>query len=91
MTHQTWAAVEATVRGASHARRDLPNQDATGASPAGTTVVAAVADGHGDPRCCRADRARAWLSVPPSRSCSASLPGWATRREPTMRSSTTSW
>lgn len=56
MTHQTWAAVEATVRGASHARRDLPNQDATGASPAGTTVVAAVADGHGDPRCCRADR-----------------------------------
>jgi hypothetical protein len=56
MTHQTWAAVQASVRGASHARRDLPNQDATGASPPGTTVVAAVADGHGDPRCCRADR-----------------------------------
>ena len=61
-----WAALGASARGAAHAARNLPNQDAWGTWPppagdgagdgAGAVPVRilVVADGHGDPRCCRA-------------------------------------
>ncbi|MCA1481518.1 protein phosphatase 2C domain-containing protein, partial [Bradyrhizobium sp. NBAIM08] len=53
-----WAAVTASVRGASHDRDGKPNQDAvrvvqaTGATPG---LVAAVCDGHGGDRYVRSD------------------------------------
>ena len=57
-----WAVVSASVRGASHDRRGLPNQDATAhrlIGPGLTGVVAAVADGHGGSRYVRSDRGSA--------------------------------
>ncbi len=45
-----WRVVGRSVRGAQHVRRQLPNQDALAWWPpdgVGTTVVLAVADGHG--------------------------------------------
>jgi len=42
-----WTVVGRSVRGASHRRRGAGNQDAFGWSQAGTSLVAAVADGHG--------------------------------------------
>lgn len=58
-----WRAIGASVRGASHERDELPNQDAfsveVGDTPDGSTAVAAVADGHGGARHFRsADGAR---------------------------------
>ncbi len=53
-----WAAGGSSVRGASHVRRDMPNQDALALAPSGTggkqatdveAFIAAVADGHGAP------------------------------------------
>ncbi len=46
----TWRVVGRSVQGATHRRRDLPNQDALCWLPdagVGSTVVLAVADGHG--------------------------------------------
>jgi hypothetical protein len=53
-----WSAVGATARGALHVRTGLANQDHHGgtvldAAPDGLAI--AVADGHGDARCVRAD------------------------------------
>ncbi len=44
-----WKVIEATARGATHERNDLPNQDAIAASDPGSglPIVLAVADGHG--------------------------------------------
>ena len=59
---QDWAGcavVGSTVRGASHVRADLPNQDALRWLPAsgvGVPVIVAVADGHGSAKCFRSDR-----------------------------------
>ncbi|HEU4349752.1 MAG TPA: PP2C family serine/threonine-protein phosphatase [Actinoplanes sp.] len=47
-----------SVRGASHVRTDMTNQDAMAWSPAsgrGDAVVVAVADGHGSPKSLRSD------------------------------------
>ena len=46
------------MRGASHRRRAVPNQDSIGwfpASACGPSVAVAVADGHGSTACCRSD------------------------------------
>lgn len=47
-----------TVRGASHAERNIPCEDASGAFTAenGAFHIVAVADGHGDMRCFRSQR-----------------------------------
>ncbi|MBV9835228.1 MAG: protein phosphatase 2C domain-containing protein [Alphaproteobacteria bacterium] len=56
--HGVWAAGGSSVRGASHVRRDMPNQDALALSPSGPggkptldaeAFIAAIADGHGAP------------------------------------------
>jgi serine/threonine protein phosphatase PrpC len=54
LAHGVWAAGGSSVRGASHVRRDVPNQDALAVAPAGPAqdveaFIAAVADGHGAP------------------------------------------
>lgn len=50
----SWKAVHACIRGSSHQRLGLPNQDAAlcAVSPGaqGTVAVAVVSDGHGSPR-----------------------------------------
>ena len=54
-----WRITGATVRGASHRRSDLPNQDALAwRSPtaSGAPAVLAIADGHGSPLYIRSDR-----------------------------------
>ncbi len=53
-----WQVVGQSVRGASHERSGMPNQDAIGWLPgsgAGSSVVLAVADGHGSARYSRSD------------------------------------
>ena len=59
-----WAAGGSSVRGASHVRRDMPNQDSIAWAPAGLpgkptldaeAFIAAVADGHGAPAYDRSD------------------------------------
>lgn len=64
LANGVWAAGGSTVRGASHARRDMPNQDALAWAPAGSggqptldaeAFIAAVADGHGAPAYDRSD------------------------------------
>ena len=53
-----WEIFGATIRGASHVRTELPNQDAIGWRPEcgkGRSVLLAVADGHGSPKCFRSD------------------------------------
>lgn len=64
LANGVWAAGGSSVRGASHVRRDMPNQDALAwapADPAGKPTldaeafIAAVADGHGAPAYDRSD------------------------------------
>jgi serine/threonine protein phosphatase PrpC len=53
-----WRVVGASVRGASHVRAGLPNQDAMRWLPgcgAGTPLIVAIADGHGSPKSFRSD------------------------------------
>ncbi len=53
-----WQVVGQSVRGATHERNGLPNQDAIYWLPAsgrGTSAVLAVADGHGSPRYSRSN------------------------------------
>ena len=53
-----WSAISASVRGASHDRSGLPNQDAvlsTGVLGVSDGLVAAVSDGHGGARYVRSD------------------------------------
>jgi serine/threonine protein phosphatase PrpC len=53
-----WRLVSETVRGASHERSGLPNQDAIRFIPEsgfGPAVVIAVSDGHGSSKCFRSD------------------------------------
>src|ERR1700752_1226923 len=45
-----WQAVGQTVRGAAHERSGMPNQDAICWTGGGSSLVLAVADGHGRPR-----------------------------------------
>lgn len=57
-----WQIVGGSVRGASHTRSGLPNQDAMRWLPGdgvGATVIIAVADGHGSARCFRSDQGAA--------------------------------
>jgi serine/threonine protein phosphatase PrpC len=56
MTGFQWRPVGASVRGAAHVRRGLPNEDAFCLSPPGSVAGMAVADGHGDRRVFRASR-----------------------------------
>jgi protein phosphatase 2C-like protein len=75
-----WSAVGATARGALHVRTGLANQDHHGgtvldAAPDGLAI--AVADGHGDPRCVRAD-VGARLAVSVALRAARALPGNAT-------------
>ncbi len=51
-----WGSLTASVRGASHVRTDLPNQDAVRVLAGDGVTVAAVADGHGGSRYVRSDR-----------------------------------
>lgn len=46
----------ATATSAVHERRHVGNEDAAGSRSSSTGTVLAVADGHSDPRCVRADR-----------------------------------
>ena len=50
----SWKVAHACVRGSSHRRSGLPNQDAAQCTvtpgPQGTVAVAVVSDGHGSPR-----------------------------------------
>jgi hypothetical protein len=57
-----WEIVSASVRGGSHIRNGLPNQDATShrSLETPTGAVAAVADGHGGKRYVRSDRGSAF-------------------------------
>ena len=53
-----WRIIGRSVRGASHVRTGLPNQDAIGWLPEsgpGLPLVLAVSDGHGSARCFRSD------------------------------------
>ncbi|HEX2035938.1 MAG TPA: PP2C family serine/threonine-protein phosphatase, partial [Chloroflexota bacterium] len=53
---QAWRVIGASVRGASHVRRGLPNQDALRWWPdegTGPPLVLAIADGHGSAKCFR--------------------------------------
>lgn len=55
-----WNVYGDTVKGASHVRAGLPNQDfidwQTSSSDAGTTVILAVSDGHGSKKSFRSDQ-----------------------------------
>lgn len=54
-----WQAIGRTVRGATHARRDMPNQDAVNwfKDPThGLPLIMAVSDGHGNAKSFRSDR-----------------------------------
>lgn len=53
-TSSGWGVVGASIRGASHVRRDLPNEDAIGWKSVDGALAVAVADGHGSERCPRA-------------------------------------
>ena len=53
-----WRAIGRSVRGASHVRSSLPNQDAIAWLPKsgeGPPIIVAVSDGHGSPRNFRSD------------------------------------
>ncbi len=50
-----WGGLAASVTGESHLARQLPNQDFARIAIAPQGAVAAVADGHSMPICCRAD------------------------------------
>lgn len=55
---RVWRAIGASVRGATHIRRNLPNQDALRWTPESGTaaeMTAAIADGHGSRVCFRSD------------------------------------
>ncbi len=54
----TWMALGESVRGASHVRHDLPNQDSLDYWPdtVAKSVALAVSDGHGSTKCFRSDR-----------------------------------
>jgi serine/threonine protein phosphatase PrpC len=53
----SWRALGASVRGSSHERSGLPNQDALTFEPGGDrpadSAILVVSDGHGDPTCFR--------------------------------------
>jgi len=53
-----WRIIGKTVRGASHIRSNLPNQDAIHWSPEsgiGSSVIMAISDGHGSNKCFRSN------------------------------------
>jgi len=52
-----WRMIGRSIRGASHVRSGLPNQDSIGwiETAQGAALLAAVADGHGSPKCFRSD------------------------------------
>ena len=59
VTSAIWTAISASVRGATHERNGLPNQDAVrlkNPSCAGDVLLMAIADGHGSTRSFRSDR-----------------------------------
>jgi len=67
----TWQVIGASVRGASHERSGLPNQDAIDwwpRQPSRTPVILAIADGHGSAKSFRSDRG-ARLAVDTALSC----------------------
>jgi len=53
----TWRVICNSVRGAMHIKKGMPNQDAFALKVLneGDSVIVAVADGHGDPRCFRSE------------------------------------
>lgn len=60
---QGWLGIGASVRGAAHARSDLPNQDAIAWTPDERVetpwLIVGVADGHGSPSCFRSEHGSA--------------------------------
>lgn len=48
-----WSILSASVRGATHVRSGLPNQDAVRAETIVGGAILAVSDGHGSPKCFR--------------------------------------
>jgi hypothetical protein len=70
-----WQAFGASARGALHVKSGLPNQDChlhAAASDRGEGLILAVADGHGDQRCVRAD-VGARLAVAAAAGCARQL------------------
>ncbi len=62
VTSAVWTAISASVRGATHKRNGLPNQDAVRLkNPFGSreVLLMAIADGHGSTRSFRSDRGSA--------------------------------
>jgi serine/threonine protein phosphatase PrpC len=60
-----WSALSSSVRGASHEKNGLPNQDAVRSRNPGTgheMLLMAIADGHGSTRSFRSDRGSALAS-----------------------------
>lgn len=56
VANPVWQVLGSSVRGASHVRAGLPNQDAIGWTQIGgqwRSLIVAVSDGHGSPRCFR--------------------------------------
>ncbi|HLJ55525.1 MAG TPA: PP2C family serine/threonine-protein phosphatase [Chthonomonadaceae bacterium] len=56
---RAWSVLAQSVRGAAHARRGEPNQDAVAFLPEagrGAPLILAVSDGHGSPKSFRSDR-----------------------------------
>ncbi|MGI0498245.1 protein phosphatase 2C domain-containing protein [Limnospira platensis CENA597] len=56
---QEWQVIGKTVRGSSHVRNNLPNQDAMGWWPdskKGHSLILVVADGHGSSKSFRSDQ-----------------------------------
>ncbi len=60
VNYPMWEVFECTVKGASHVRAGLPNQDAivkqTSVSETGSTAILAVSDGHGNKKSFRSDQ-----------------------------------
>lgn len=57
VTKMKWHVISASVRGASHIRNGLPNQDAIRwHSDSGLPIIMAVSDGHGSRKSFRSDR-----------------------------------
>ncbi len=78
-----WQVIGASIRGASHERSGLPNQDAIGwwpNQPSCLPLILAVADGHGSAKSFRSDRG-ARLAVDTALSCFRELLGGSEGQE----------
>lgn len=54
-SNQCWVLLGSSVRGSSHARTGLPNQDSIGFTGGALPLILCVSDGHGSERCVRSE------------------------------------